>query len=116
MFLDTKYSIPSGAGLPISLSAVGTSSINMKISGDLKAENFSKNKELDVEADIRPTISLDITGSLEVDAFYTKTGLKVKTSMYSSTALEGNVSVKGFKFAKVNIGITQQKSEIFNSR
>ncbi|XP_045482614.1 uncharacterized protein LOC123686485 [Harmonia axyridis] len=116
MFLDSKYSIPTGAGLPLSLSAVGTSSITMKLSGDLKAENFSKKKELDLQTDIKPTISLDLTGSLEVDAHFAKTGLKVKTSMYSSTAVEGKVSVRGFKLAKVHISIPQQRSEIFNSR
>ncbi|KAL3290379.1 hypothetical protein HHI36_023721 [Cryptolaemus montrouzieri] len=116
MFLDSNYAIPSGAGLPITLSAIGTSSLNMKLFGTINAENFSQNRELEVSADIKPTLSFDITGSLSVTAFYAKTELKVKTSIYSSTAVESDLVIKGFKFAKVKISIPKQRSEIFNSR
>ncbi|KAK9890371.1 hypothetical protein WA026_010464 [Henosepilachna vigintioctopunctata] len=116
MFLDTSYSIPSGAGLPISLSAVGTSSLNMKLFGTLEAENFAKNRELKMKADIRPTASLDITTGLCVDAFYAKAGLKVKTNVYSSTAVQADLHVEGFKLTRLQISLPQEKSEIFNSR
>lgn len=54
LFLDTNYVIPTGTGLPINLNAVGSSSVNLKLSGLLKAENFASKGELDIKAEVRP--------------------------------------------------------------
>jgi hypothetical protein len=54
MFLDTSYVVPTATGLPISLNAVGTAAVNLQMSGSLKAADFLKTLELDVEGKIRP--------------------------------------------------------------
>ena len=54
LFLDTNYIVPTSTGLPISLSAVGTAAVNLQMSGSLKAADFLKKYELDVEGKIRP--------------------------------------------------------------
>lgn len=113
MFLDSNYVVPSGAGLPISLNALGTASINLKLFGSLHAPNFIKTKELDLKANIRPSISLDLTGVMSVDAFYATTGIKLKSSMYTSSAIEGNIKIRGFKLVNVEFSIPRQTSEIF---
>ncbi|KYB29704.1 hypothetical protein TcasGA2_TC031518 [Tribolium castaneum] len=113
MFLDSNYVVPSGAGLPISLNALGTASINLKLFGSLHATNFIKTKELDLKANIRPSISLDLTGVMTVDAFYATTGIKLKSSMYTSSAIEGDIKIRGFKLVSVQFSIPRQTSEIF---
>lgn len=116
MFLDSSYVVPSGAGLPISLSAVGTASVNFKLFGSLHAAGFAKTKELDFKADIRPSISLDVTGTMSVDAFYANTGIKLKTSMDTSSAIEGNIKIRGTKLVSVKFSIPRQTSEIFSAK
>lgn len=113
MFLDSNYIVPSGAGLPISLNALGTASINLKLYGSLNAPNFIKQKELDLTVDIRPSISLDLTGVMAVDAFYATSAIKVKSSMYTSSAIDANVKIRGFKLVSVKFGIPRKTSEIF---
>nr|CAD7398659.1 unnamed protein product [Timema cristinae] len=55
LFLDTKYVVPTGSGLPICLNAVGTAAVNLQLAGFLKADNFSQSFDLDMEAKIRPS-------------------------------------------------------------
>lgn len=54
MFLDTSYIVPSGAGLPITLNAVGTAAVNLKMYGALRMADFSRTKELDLIGNVRP--------------------------------------------------------------
>ncbi|KAJ8964440.1 hypothetical protein NQ314_004909, partial [Rhamnusium bicolor] len=118
MFLDSNYVVPSGAGLPLSLNAIGTTSINIKLYGSLQAAGFSKDKELelDLTADMQPTISLDITGEMSVDAFYASTGIKLKTNMYTDSAIKGVVKIRGTKLVSVKFSLPRQKNEIFGAR
>nr|XP_023014254.1 uncharacterized protein LOC111504019 [Leptinotarsa decemlineata] len=115
MFLDGKYVIPSGAGLPLSLTATGTASINIKLYGSLQAAGFSKDKELelDLSADIQPSVSVDLTGEMSVDAFYASTGIKLKTNMYTDSAIQGDVKVRGYKLASLKFSLPRKKNEIF---
>ncbi|KAG5866821.1 hypothetical protein JTB14_009006, partial [Gonioctena quinquepunctata] len=115
MFLDGKYVIPSGAGLPLSLTVSGTTSINIKLYGSLGAAGFSGNKELEVDltADIQPSVSVDFTGEMSVDAFYASTGIKLKTNMYTDSTVKGTLKVRGKKLASLKFSLPQKKNEIF---
>ncbi|KAJ8955427.1 hypothetical protein NQ318_003525 [Aromia moschata] len=44
MFLDSNYVVPSGAGLPLSLNAIGTASINIKLQAPCKGRASRKTK------------------------------------------------------------------------
>ncbi|KAJ8968085.1 hypothetical protein NQ317_002630 [Molorchus minor] len=118
MFLDSNYVVPSGAGLPLSLNAIGTASINIKLYGSLQAAGFSKDKELelDLTANIQPTVSLDITGEMSVDAFYASTGIKLKTNMYTDSAIKATAKVRGTKLASIKFSLPKQTNEIFAAR
>jgi hypothetical protein len=58
LFLDTSYVVPTATGLPINLNAVGTAAVNLQMSGSLKAADFLKTHELDIEGKIRPRYTL----------------------------------------------------------
>jgi len=116
LFLDTSYVVPTATGLPISLNAVGTAAVNLQMSGSLKAANFSKTHELDVEGKIRPSVAIDIVGTMGVDAYYASTGIKLRTNMYSSSAVEGQLKVRGTKLVSLNFNLPQDKIEIINAR
>ncbi|XP_069692884.1 uncharacterized protein Apoltp isoform X2 [Periplaneta americana] len=116
LFLDTSYVVPTATGLPISLSAIGTAAVNLQISGSLKAADFLKTHELDVEGKIRPSVAIDIVGTMGVDAYYASTGIKLRTNMYSSSAVEGQLKVRGAKLVSVNFNLPKDKIEIINAR
>lgn len=118
MFLDSKYVVATGAGLPLSLTTTGTSYVNIKLYGSLGSAGFSKDKEfkMDLTANIQPTVSLDVTGEMSVDVFYASTGIKLKTTMYSDTAVQGDIKIRGTRLASVKFGLPRQKNEIFSAR
>uniref|UniRef100_A0A6P7GJY7 Uncharacterized protein LOC114337760 n=1 Tax=Diabrotica virgifera virgifera TaxID=50390 RepID=A0A6P7GJY7_DIAVI len=115
MFLDGKYVVPTGAGLPLSLTATGTASINIKLFGSLASTGYSKDKEfeLNLTADIQPTMSVDLTGEMSVDAFFASTGIKLKTNLYSDSAVKGEIKIKGAKLVSVKFSLPREKNEIF---
>ncbi|PNF37376.1 hypothetical protein B7P43_G17198, partial [Cryptotermes secundus] len=115
LFLDTSYTVPTATGLPISLSAVGTAAVNLQMSGSLKAADFLKTHELDVEGKIRPSVAIDIVGTMGVDAYYASTGIKLRTNMYSSSAVEGQLKVRGTKLVSLNFNLPKDKIEIINA-
>lgn len=149
--------MPTATGLPISLNALGTAAVNLQMSGSLKAANFLKTHELDVEGKIRPryvplvlvssivrifsyfhvslywsicficydvlilcsvyfSVAIDIVGTMGVDAYYASTGIKLRTNMYSSSAVEGQLKVRGTKLVSLNFNLPKDKIEIINAR
>ncbi|CAG9816912.1 unnamed protein product [Phaedon cochleariae] len=116
MFLDGKYVVPSGAGLPLSLTTTGTASINIKLYGSLKAAGFSREKELEVDltADIEPTVSVDLTGEMSVDAYFANVGIKLKANVYTDTAVQSFVKIRGTKLASVKFSLPRKKNEIIS--
>ncbi|KRT82860.1 hypothetical protein AMK59_3749 [Oryctes borbonicus] len=116
MFMDTSYIVPIGAGLPLTLNAVGTSSINMKLWGKLNSTNFIENKSVDLNANIQPNIALDIVGTMSVDAYYASTGIKLKTSLYTSSAVEASVTIRGAELIRVTFGVPKQTTEMLGAK
>lgn len=47
-----------------------------------------------------------------VDAFYASTGIKLKGSVYTSTAVEGHVKVEGKTKATVSFNLPKEKGEV----
>uniref|UniRef100_A0A1Y1LL77 Vitellogenin domain-containing protein n=1 Tax=Photinus pyralis TaxID=7054 RepID=A0A1Y1LL77_PHOPY len=116
MFMDSNYIVPTGSGFPIILNSVGTVSVNLKIFGSLNADNFLKTKALDLVGDIRPNAAVDIVGTMSVDAFYASTAIKLKTNVYTSTAVEGNVKVRGTDVISATFSLPNEKSELFGAQ
>lgn len=118
MFLDSKYVISTGAGLPLSLSVMGTAVVNLKLYGSLAYSKFSQAKELelDVTARIEPTISVDVTGEMAVDAFYASTGIKLKANMFSDSAVNSDIKIRGTRLVKAKFSLPKKNNEIINVR
>nr|XP_022900792.1 uncharacterized protein LOC111413892 [Onthophagus taurus] len=116
MFLDSSYVVPTGAGLPLTLNAIGTAAINLKLQGSLTSANFKKNLTLDMDAHLQPNVALDIVGSMSVDAYYLDTGIKVKSSLYTASTVEANVAVRSTKHIKVSFGMPKQSADIIGAK
>ena len=62
------------------------------------------------------SVSLDVVGTMGVDAYYASTGIKLKTNVYSSSAVEGQLKVRGAKLVSLNFSLPKDKIEIINAR
>lgn len=116
MFLDTSYVVACSAGLPLSLNAVGTASINLKLSGSLRMEEFAKNKEFELAGNVHPSVALDVRGTMAVDAYYATAGIKLRTNAYTSGAIEGRVKIRGKELISITFGIPRDTTEIFGAK
>ncbi|GAB0088507.1 uncharacterized protein DMENIID0001_029540 [Sergentomyia squamirostris] len=116
IFLDIAYEVPMSSGIPLSLAAQGTSSIDMRMSGLLHGADFVKTRHFNVEGRMKPSVSVDIITSMNTDLFYANTGIKVKSNLYSSSSVEANLKVRGTKLISLQLSIPQNRSDIFSAR
>lgn len=118
MFLDSKYIVSTGAGLPLALSVTGTAMVHLKLYGSLISTKFSKENELqlDLKANVEPTVSLDITGEMAVDAFFASTGIKLKANMFTDTAVESDIKIRGSRLVSAKFSLPKRNNEIIHAR
>ncbi|KAL0271734.1 UNVERIFIED_CONTAM: hypothetical protein PYX00_008731 [Menopon gallinae] len=113
LFFDADYAVPTGVGFPVMLTALGTGAVHLSMVGNVRSLELLS---LDVEGKFRPSAAIDVTGQMSVDAYHASTGIKLKTSLYSSTAIEGQVKVNGAMSAKVSFKLPQEKVEIITAQ
>lgn len=62
------------------------------------------------------SVSIDVTGQMGIDAYFASTGIKLKTSLHSSTAVDGYVKVEGTTFARVSFNLPKEKADIITAQ
>ena len=115
MFLDGSIIIPTVAGLPLNMTAKGTSSLRLKSKTKINLKEFRSAGKASAEAEIYPSATIEVSGVMSVDAFVTKTGLKSVTKIHTSTFLGGRVDIHGTKLAQVQIKVPREKLEMFEA-
>lgn len=113
MFVEGDYIVPTGAGLPVTLNIKGTSAVHLNMAGNIRSLQLWA---LDIEGKLKPSVAVEITGEMGVDAFYASTGIKLKSSLYTSTAVEGQVKVEGKNKATVSFNLPKEKGEIITAQ
>lgn len=116
MFLDSSYVVSTGSGFPLTLNAMGTAAINLKLYGSLKAPNFYKNGQMDLIGSLSPSVALDVVGTMSLDAYYGSTTIKLKTNMYTSSAVEGSLKIDGSQLVSLKFSLPREKTEIFGAQ
>ena len=57
--------------------------------------------------------AIEISGMMSVDSYVTKSGLKMVSTMHTSTALQGKIELADSKILKAELDMPQDKVEIF---
>lgn len=60
-------------------------------------------------------MSVDVVGSMTVDAFYKTAGTKLRSNVYSSGAVKIHLEVKGMRSIKLSLGLPNKRLEIFSA-
>lgn len=116
IILDASYTVPLTSGLPLSLSALGVSSVDIRLSGLFNSPGFRKTQMLDIEAKIKPSISIDVLTTMQSDFFYGAAGIRVKSNLYSSSAVETKFKVRGTRLISLHVNLPQDRNEIFSAK
>uniref|UniRef100_A0A1C9ZV19 Apolipophorin long isoform n=1 Tax=Uroteuthis edulis TaxID=55720 RepID=A0A1C9ZV19_9MOLL len=100
VLLDSRMTIPTCIGLPLSLTMSSTGSMSL----DANA-SFQKS----ISLHFTPSASVQVTGEMSVDAHVSKAGLKMVTVAHTSTGAKLDIHDNKF-----DLQIPQKKMEIFN--
>ncbi|XP_052864104.1 apolipophorins [Anopheles cruzii] len=115
VFLDTSYDVPLSSGLPLGLSIIGASSVDLRMTGMARAFDFWR-RLVDLEGKIKPSITVDMTATMKCDFMYAVTAIKVKSNLYSSSAWEAKLKVRGNDLAVLQVSLPQDRNEILSVR
>ncbi|XP_011308401.1 uncharacterized protein Apoltp isoform X2 [Fopius arisanus] len=116
MFLDFSYIVSSTAGLPVRLDLTGSAACNLKLSGLLEAGQSSGRTDIQFAGNLSPSVSVDVTGKMTVDAFYKSAAIKLRSNIYTSSAVRLKLEVKGMELIRLNVGLPNRKLEVFSMR
>lgn len=116
VFLEVSYEVPLSSGFPLAMQAYGASSIDLRMSGSINGDYSWNNPKFAVKGKIKPSVSLDVVGSMQSDFFYGMSGIRVKSNLYSSSSIEANLTVGGKNFVSLQFGLPQDRNDIISAR
>lgn len=116
VFLEASYEVPLTSGFPLALHAYGASSIDLRASGSLQGDNFWHNPKFTINGKLKPSVSLDVIGTMQSDYFYGTSGIRVKSNLYSSSSVEAKLKVDGKNYVSLQFGLPQDRNDIISAR
>ncbi|VVC87834.1 unnamed protein product [Leptidea sinapis] len=116
LFLDTTFAVPTGCGLPLNMNLMGTSYVDTKMSGTV-VNTYTKSGNLDFEGKLRPSVAVNIAATMSVSAgSLAVSGIRLSSRLYTATALEAKLSIRGLGMIKLDLSLPRDKQEIFAAK
>ena len=113
--LDASYVIPTAIGLPLNLTVTGTYSVSLKAGGKADLRQIIKSpRSMDIAGYIKPSAAVELSTMMSVDAFVSRSGVKMVSTMHTSTALEGTIQLKDGQVLNVDFKTPREKQEIID--
>nr|UNP37702.1 dLp/HDL-BGBP protein [Scylla paramamosain] len=109
--LDTHYSVPTVTGLPLTLGAQSTATVALRMDGSFSIQSLTN---VDIQGHLRPSAAVHVDGVMVVDAHVTRAGVKVSSTMHTSTSLEGKVRVSGGTLVDVAFDTPKERTEFID--
>ena len=120
VFLDATYTVPTGAGIPLSLSVQSAATIGITANGKFDVDKFWDQKELEVKGLLRPSAAVQIDGVMSTKlgraSSPIRSGMRLQNTLHSSTAIEAEITAKGAKIIRSSISLPQDRQEIFTAK
>jgi hypothetical protein len=114
-FLDSSLIVPTCVGLPLNLTVNGSASVSLDVDGNIDLRNFAASpRNLDINGHIKPSAAIVVSGLMGVDAFVTKSSMKMVATMHTSTMIDGKIQLKDGEVFTVELNTPQEKMEIFH--
>nr|XP_045624060.1 uncharacterized protein LOC123774022 [Procambarus clarkii] len=109
--INTHYTIPTISGLPLTLTAKGTATLALRMNGNFKAQSL---QNINIEGRVQPSAAVQMDGMMLVDAHVTRTGLKISSTLHTSTFLDGKLQIDGGKLVDIAFNTPKDKVEVID--
>ncbi|XP_068239150.1 uncharacterized protein [Palaemon carinicauda] len=109
--LDMHMNIPTVSGLPLILDSKIVGTFGLEMTSNFQAETFTN---FNVEGHLHPSAALEFEGNIILDAHVTKTGLRVSSTLHTSTFLDGKVQIVEGKVVDIAINSPKEKVELLD--
>ena len=113
MFLDGSIIIPTVGGLPLNMTAMGSSSVQLKSKSRINIHEFLTKGKASFDSELSPSIALKISGTMSVDAFHTKTSIRSLSNIHSSTFIGGSFDLIGTRLVQFQLKVPNDNIEVF---
>ncbi|GFS05085.1 apolipophorin long isoform [Elysia marginata] len=114
--MDVGMVIPSVAGLPINIEVNGSAVVDLLLKGKADVLNLAVSpRSMEIDGEVRPSAALEISGTMSVDAYFTKTGLRMRNTLHTSTSLKGRIQLERGELFTVEFDSPREKMEIFDA-
>jgi len=115
MLMDSTLVIPTAVGMPLKLAMDGTATVNVKMDGKVDVRQmFSNPSTFDINGAIKPSAAVEFCKEMVVDAFVARTGLKMVTTVHTSTVAQGKISLLESRVFHFDLEMPRDKQEIIN--
>jgi hypothetical protein len=113
MFLEGNHVIPTGMGLPLNISINGTAVVGLRVMGKFDMRKYMQ-QHVVASGLVAPSIAVEMVGRFGVNIpLYGESGVQLNATMYHSSQLEGNVTLKGTEL-RFNINKTMKPINLVN--
>ncbi|CAL4076232.1 unnamed protein product [Meganyctiphanes norvegica] len=109
--IDNELMFPTATGLPLKLKLDGTATLVLKSSGNFNVRSLDN---VNIEGKIYPSAAVMIDSSMSVDTPLIQSGMKMVSTLHTSTYLEGKLRIDGAKIVDMALNIPKDKMEIIN--
>jgi hypothetical protein len=114
-FVDVAYTVPMLSGFPLILSGFGAYSFDLNYFGSVN-KNFWETKSLDLEGKFRPSTTMELSTTMQIDLFHATTDVKIKSNVYSNYAIEVEAKAENSSFASFKMKLPQDRNDILSIR
>ena len=115
MFLDGSIIVPTIVGMPMNLTVNGTNTVNLQTETFLDVKDIFRTGSALLNAKVYPTVTLEVSALMALDAFVSKTGLKSVTKLHSSAYADVFAEVNGGRLLKFHVNLPTERSEVIDA-
>ncbi|XP_068239146.1 LOW QUALITY PROTEIN: uncharacterized protein [Palaemon carinicauda] len=109
--MDSHLHIPTISGLPLILDSKVTGTIKLEMKGGFMAESMTNFK---LEGRFHPSAALQVDGHMIIDANVAKAGVKLSSTLHSSTFIDGKIHIADSKLVDIAINTPKEKVEFID--
>jgi hypothetical protein len=115
--LDAALVLPTTTGLPLKLSVDASAVINLQVNGRFDVRQMLANPAtIDIDGAVKPSAAVEVSCEMSVDAHVARAGLRMVSSMHTSTVAQGKLSLAEARVLHFDVDMPKDKVEVFSAK